>query len=400
MEREENNLFKYATKELSQDAFICWLVNYINTNEKYKDIAKAFVDLIVNKIDDKKLKQYISQNEYTVEIKHQYKNIDVLLNIGEFYIIIEDKIKAIEHDDQINFYKMELIQEGINKNRIFTCYYKIYDEYRSKDKYINAIIRRKDMLELFESAENLNLYMEDYYNYLKEIEEYSTRRNIVSKDLNKLDAKYVNKIEDSIYTSFYSALEEKEDNIIGWGYADNRAGGTWYYASKLFNNVKSNEFTCIHAEINLKDERNAIVIKLKKNYKEFSISENEKIEDKLTEEYLENGKLKYFDREKIYIYDIENDQILKKYYNKFYKNLKNQVDIYDKVVTQELLEKLKPFGISEDNNTKGKITKNNNTVFKYYTRVATIDVNNYNLIEIEKILDVINEYLSELNIGI
>ena len=27
---EKNNIFKFATKELSQDAFICWLINWIN----------------------------------------------------------------------------------------------------------------------------------------------------------------------------------------------------------------------------------------------------------------------------------------------------------------------------------------------------------------------------------
>ena len=38
---ERNNVFKYATNELSQDAFICWLVNYINTDEEeYKIVAK------------------------------------------------------------------------------------------------------------------------------------------------------------------------------------------------------------------------------------------------------------------------------------------------------------------------------------------------------------------------
>ena len=30
---ENNNIFKYATKELSQDAFICWCINWINYPE-------------------------------------------------------------------------------------------------------------------------------------------------------------------------------------------------------------------------------------------------------------------------------------------------------------------------------------------------------------------------------
>lgn len=246
-----NNMFKFATKELSQDAFLCWLVNYINTDEEYRVVAKEFMKLLAHKIGDKKLEKVINDDNYTVKIRHQYKNIDILLEIEDLYIIIEDKIKAIEHDNQINSYENKLIMQGINKNNIFTCYYKIYDEYKIKDKFIGAVITRRDMINLFENSKNINLFMSDYLNYLKEIEEYSSKRDIVAKDLNKLDAKYVNKVEDSIYTSFYSKLENKQKNIVGWGYADNRAGGIWWYASEKYNNVQSEEFAQIYAEINI-----------------------------------------------------------------------------------------------------------------------------------------------------
>lgn len=44
----ENNIFKFSTKELSQDAFLAWLINWINIpgNEKnkgIKNLAKEFV---------------------------------------------------------------------------------------------------------------------------------------------------------------------------------------------------------------------------------------------------------------------------------------------------------------------------------------------------------------------
>ena len=48
-----NNMFKFATKELSQDAFLCWLVNYINTDEEYKIVAKDFMKLLVHKFGTK-----------------------------------------------------------------------------------------------------------------------------------------------------------------------------------------------------------------------------------------------------------------------------------------------------------------------------------------------------------
>ena len=40
MEREANKLFKFATKELSQDAFICWCINWFNYKEKVKSDKK------------------------------------------------------------------------------------------------------------------------------------------------------------------------------------------------------------------------------------------------------------------------------------------------------------------------------------------------------------------------
>ena len=40
MEKEENKLFKFATKELSQDAFICWCINWINYKKEVKGDKK------------------------------------------------------------------------------------------------------------------------------------------------------------------------------------------------------------------------------------------------------------------------------------------------------------------------------------------------------------------------
>ena len=48
MEREENKLFKYATKELSQDAFICWCINWINYKDhKLYDLGKDMLNAII-----------------------------------------------------------------------------------------------------------------------------------------------------------------------------------------------------------------------------------------------------------------------------------------------------------------------------------------------------------------
>lgn len=397
-------MFKYATKELTQDGFLCWLVNNCNIDTEDNKLGKSFLELLANKIRDNKFKQYIDENDYNVEIKHQYKGIDILLKIGDFYIIIEDKIDTIEHDDQINKYICMLLNGGITKTgefKIFTCYYKIYDEFRVEGKDVNCIITRKDMLQFLNKIENRNLYMEDYYQYLKEIEEYSKRRNIISEDIGKIKSDILKNVGTSIYTSFYKDLEKKEKDIIGWNYADNKAGGTWWYASKIFNNVDSKDFENIYAEVNLKDNRNEIVIKLAKKKYVLDLLANEKLEDYLkNREYYENNKIKYYDKN-IYYKSNEKRRVEKRTEYTCYKNLEYKVDIFDKVITDNFLKELAKFDINLNNNkTKGKIKKANNSIYKYYTRIANINVNNYTLKEIEDILTVINKHLAKLKIKI
>lgn len=400
MEKEKNNLFKYATKELSQDAFLCWLVNWGNTdNMEYKKVGNDFIKLLADKIDLPHFNKYLKNNDYSVEIRHQYKNIDVLLIIDKFYIIIEDKIKSDERDNQILDYVYKLIKDDkVEEKNIFTCYYKMYDECNVQDKKLNAVITRNDMLNFMKNIENRNLYMQDYYEYLLEIEKYSKMRDIKAKDLKELDSYIVKNIEDSVYTSFYNQLKEKEQLIVGWGYADNRNGGTWWYASKIFNNLKSKEFEYIYAEVNLKDNRNSIVIKMAKKYFIKDINVNEKIENFVSDEYLENRKVKYYDKHIYYIKNPENNEVNEIAEYKCYKVLKKKINIYDKVVTKELLQKLEEY--CKNNNLDLKIKKDNNSIYKYYTRIGSIDVNEYTLNQIEDILDILNQYLADLKVEI
>lgn len=392
---ERNNMFKYATKELSQDAFLCWFINFLNLDEKeYKEDAKKLLELIAEKIGETEFSKFIKEGKYNVEIMHQYKNIDILIKIGKFYIIIEDKIFTLEHDNQISEYEYKLINEGIEEKNIFTCYYKMYGECKlNYSKKLNCIITREDMLEILKNIKNKNLYMQDYYLYLLEIDKYSKERDIKISDISKQKSDILKNVEGAVYTEFYSELEQKEKNIVGWGYADNRSGGTWWYASKIFNNVQSKEFNNIYAELDLKGTRNKISIKLLKKSKEVIISNNEKIENVIKEkEYLENGKVKYYETKKLYFKSLNN----KETEYRCYKILKLKEDIYDKVITKELLEKLNKYGIEEKKNVK----RDNNSTYKYYSRIASIDVNEYTLAELEEILEIINNHLSCINIKI
>ena len=84
MEREENKLFKFATKELSQDAFICWCINWFNYKESVKgDKEKEKLVKMSEEILNKILENTDINSSHIKEVKiiRQFENIDITLVI-------------------------------------------------------------------------------------------------------------------------------------------------------------------------------------------------------------------------------------------------------------------------------------------------------------------------------
>lgn len=106
------NIFNYATSELSQDAFILWLLDWANPQyAKYDkalcDTAQDFVRLLLDK-EDLKIT--------SVECKKQEHHIDVFAIINEEYaLLVEDKTNTSEHGNQIQRY-----YEWVKKEKKFS----------------------------------------------------------------------------------------------------------------------------------------------------------------------------------------------------------------------------------------------------------------------------------------
>lgn len=114
------NLFTYATSELSQDAFLCWLLQHIQYEQKQKigyQIAVNLLQMIIEKHQEFDLgaKKDIEIDEYTIEIVTQFQKIDILLTLTskvtghKHWIIIEDKTNSAETGKgQLERYKKAL----------------------------------------------------------------------------------------------------------------------------------------------------------------------------------------------------------------------------------------------------------------------------------------------------
>jgi len=160
--KEEPVLFNFATKELSQDAFFCWLFSW--AEEKFNNtqlyvIAKEFLKDILN--------EDIIVN--SLEIRQQYNKIDFFLRINKSIIIIfEDKIKTSQHDNQLARYR-NIISKEYSKDKLFFVYLKT-DILFQHEYYIVKEFKYKiyDIFSIYNKLlrkNNNNIY-NDYIKYL------------------------------------------------------------------------------------------------------------------------------------------------------------------------------------------------------------------------------------------
>lgn len=195
IEPKTNNLFNFATSELSQDAFFCWSLNWLavkeDTDDPYYKYGKAMLDLFLgeNKKDIYK----------EVKVLKQFNRIDVLVLFkdnqdNQYALIIEDKTNTSEHNEQIEKYKNQLNDalskdeniryKNLSGNQIYTAYVKtgiMYTDDLDMKNKVNTTINLDKLfkfLDLFHelsnqtiSTINSNIYL-DYYEYLHGINDF------------------------------------------------------------------------------------------------------------------------------------------------------------------------------------------------------------------------------------
>ncbi len=178
-EIKEPNIFKYATSELSQDAFLCWLIE--NAKNEYKETElHKFAKLFVSELLDNKISEFEIKN-----IEKQDKKIDVFIDLeddkgNKIGVIIEDKTSSYLHDDQILRYVENKKKEDYNK--IYVVYFKSrfmskqeekdldkYNEERNKDNsnYIFNIFNN-DKINIFfnENGKGIHYLLDQWiYNF-------------------------------------------------------------------------------------------------------------------------------------------------------------------------------------------------------------------------------------------
>jgi hypothetical protein len=217
------NLFSFATSELSQDAFLCWLLAWADAkcgadNTVLHQVARSLLDTIYAKFGAPPPDQYTK-----VEIRKQEAGIDILCIVNERdAILIEDKVGTKQHSDQLRRYithvssKLDFADIGI-----FPIYVQTGDQsdYHQVQQAGYQTLHRHDLLAILESPEaqaasQQSDILADFAHHLRLIEDEV--QSFLSLPLDQWSW--------NAWKGFYTRLQqERQDGH--WDYVANPSGG-------------------------------------------------------------------------------------------------------------------------------------------------------------------------------
>ena len=174
------NLFRYATKELSQDAMICWLIAWADSraptgpeDKPLRQLGRAFVEALFATWEDYPVEL---GEEVRTEIHAQKHNIDVLVRVNRRHVLlIEDKTGTNVHSGQLGRY-WKLVVEGktvlgrVAEDDVYPVFLKTGNfslrDRESVEKQRYAVFDRSDFLRTLHSYRGSSEILLDFRHHL------------------------------------------------------------------------------------------------------------------------------------------------------------------------------------------------------------------------------------------
>ena len=224
----KNNIFNYATSELSQDAFICYLASFAFkdaiADTTLNECARNMLHLFVPEIDADDVVLESIEQQFNLE---NIGRLDVLLTAqskGKVYkIIVEDKTFTKDYKGQLINYKKG-VQKLFPKYEVHGVFYKtgFQSNLSAAQEAAYVIITREKILEFLKPVvtKTGNQVIVDYYNYWKDFQD----------DVVLFSEKSIQNWNWKQIYGFYNYLQndvfpQKNNYWEGYGYVANAADG-------------------------------------------------------------------------------------------------------------------------------------------------------------------------------
>ena len=167
---EKPNLFDHATSELSQDAILAWLLRwadpqYAQADPQLHQVGQFFIQKLYDKAG-KKVPLFTKLKVIT-----QKDKIDILAELTctddtTRYILLEDKVNANEHGEQLDQYIKKLTElRKIEEDHILPILLKtsFHSESPSNEKY--TLFTLLDLYEVWQTGSSQNIHNAIFTDY-------------------------------------------------------------------------------------------------------------------------------------------------------------------------------------------------------------------------------------------
>lgn len=160
----KTNIFFHAPKELTTDAFLVWLLYFLDSEEAYKAEKQTFFDCLILKKED------CGRTVGGIELKRQENNVDVLLTFRfedsdeQQTVLFEDKTWSMLHSGQLARYR-EIYPDCYRYFYYKLAYVNSQEEQEvSRERY--EIINADMMSATLEKMVGLHPLIQMYYEYI------------------------------------------------------------------------------------------------------------------------------------------------------------------------------------------------------------------------------------------
>ena len=231
---ETPNLFAYATTELSQDAVICWLIEW-SANSAETDLnalGRNLVESLLSR-NGQDGKTTLGGAIRSAKILRQAKHIDVLARINDKHVLlIEDKTESDPHGDQLATYRDAVLSGAtdfgaVSENDLFPIYFKTGNQSLAMERSIEQagykVFNRGDFLAVLKGYRGDNAIVLDFVRSLESLEDQTRSfRNWRRTGGER---------EWAAWQGLYRELERRlfawdaKPRWSGWGYVHNASGG-------------------------------------------------------------------------------------------------------------------------------------------------------------------------------
>lgn len=251
-QRAKRGLFAWATRELSQDAFFCWLLEHLCVPTMTPECRVASALLTALAGDE-------AFGQGTITIHKQWANIDILVCVNEKgakenrrFLIIEDKVGAKLYND-LNKYRAAVCAEyDVEPEQIRCAVIKTEDDgelpgilRNMKEEERPRALFREELLKILDVGVTSGP-LADYVEHLTAInEDYRTWKNVPYKDWCEGQ-----EVTWRAWKGLYSALlTTGESGFDSWFYVHNPSSAFNAFYSDAWHSVLEKDGVWIYLQL-------------------------------------------------------------------------------------------------------------------------------------------------------